>query len=65
MVCVGGSLGGRWLLGVLCGGLVVWAGWCNTVTSFLVENCEGIGERKIIFIWIEKKILRLMEVSIC
>ena len=48
MVCVGGSLGGRWLLGVLCGGLVVWAGWCNTVTSFLVENCEGIGERKII-----------------
>ena len=48
MVCVGGSLGGRGLLGVLCGSLVVWAGWCNTVTSFLVENCEGIGERKII-----------------
>jgi len=55
MVCVGGCLGGRWLFGVVCGGLVVWAGWCNTVTSFLVENCVGIGERKIIFIWIEKK----------
>ena len=31
MVCVGGSLGGRWLFGVVCGGLCGW--WFGLVSA--------------------------------
>ena len=50
MVCVGDNLGGRWLFGVVCGGLCGWwfgAGWCSTmICVFLAENWVEIGERK-------------------
>ena len=52
MVC----LGGRWLFGVVCGGLVVWVGWCNTLTSFFLGQklCTGRREKNNIYMDREK-----------